>query len=400
MSKEIARLVSEIDEIRTGLERGLYRDEAAVCNGIVDRLLQCLGWTTTDITLVCREYKIANGRVDYALCDPVQHPIVLIEAKRVGALAGAEEQLFSYAFHQGVPMLVLTDGKVWRFFYPSGTGPYAQRLVCELDLSDPDSDKNAYRLQRYLRFAAIHKGVAIETFADDYKKLVGQREASRHLPQTWQKLVDMADEFLIEVLAEATEADCGYKPSNEHVLGFLKTLKSPQEGCKEDENDVPPPAPTTKKEKYQSYFQALNTEMTQQHNFTDGSSYSRNNVYFFPFGDRGIWYYAHFVRGRQVSTGLQIDFTKKEENKNFFDILIERKSEINARFDAPLRWNRRDEQRACTLGFRRDGGGDIEADARELEVIRAWHVENLLKLREVFTPEIRFVFEKLKSREF
>lgn len=394
MSKEIAKLVSEIDEIRTGLERGLYRDEAAVCNGIVDRLLQYLGWPTTDITLVCREYKIATGRVDYALCDRVRNPVALIEVKRVGNLAGAEEQLFSYAFHQGVPMLILTDGTVWRFFYPFGTGPYTQRLVCELDLSDPDSDKNAYQLQRYLHFAAIHNGVAIETLADDYKKLVGQREALRQLPQTWQKLVDMADELLIEVLVEATEADCGHKPSNEHVLGFLKTLKE----SKEHENDVPPPAPTTRKEKYQTYFLALSNEMTLKHNFTDGSSYSRNNVYFFPFGDRGIWYHVHFGRGRQVYTGLSIDFGKKEENKNFFDILIERKSEINAKFDVTLDWRRRDEQKGCSLRFRR--AGDIEADVRELEVIRAWHVENLLKLREVFTPEIRLVFEKLKSREF
>ena len=226
MAKEIAILASEIDRIRSGLEHGRYSNEDAVCREIVKVLLQRLGWRTSDTTVCCREYKIANGRVDYALCDPPLTPIVLIEVKRVGNIEGAEEQLFSYAFHQGVPILILTDGKFWRFFYPFGIGPYEERLVCELDLSDTDSDHIAYQLQRYLSYVTIRNGVAVDAIADDYKKLTSERKASRYLPQTWRKLVDEADEFLIDLLAEATEDNSGHKPAPEQVLDFLKNLES------------------------------------------------------------------------------------------------------------------------------------------------------------------------------
>ena len=236
MTKEIEALATEIDAIRTGLEHGRYSNEAAVSQGIVSTLLRGLGWNTSDTTLVYPEYGIAAGRVDYALCDPPLTPIVLIEVKRVGKIDGAEEQLFSYAFHQGVPILILTDGRIWRFFYPFGTGSYNQRLICELNLSDTDSDQIAYQLQRYLSYDAIRSGVAIEAVAHDYKELV----ASRRLPQTWQRLVDEADELLIKVLAEATEHDCGHKPAPEQVLDFLKDLESSRQ---KHQNDVPPPSP-------------------------------------------------------------------------------------------------------------------------------------------------------------
>ena len=207
--------------------------------GIVNTLLRELGWKTSDTTLVYPEYGIAAGRVDYALCDPPLTPIVLIEVKRVDSIDGAEEQLFSYAFHQGVPILILTDGKIWRFFYPFGTGPYTQRLVCELNLSNTDSDQIAYQFQRYLSYAAIRNGVAVKAIENDYKELASQREASRHLPQTWRKLVDEADELLIDLLTEATENDCGHKPAPEQVLDFLKDLESSRQ---KHQNDAPPPS--------------------------------------------------------------------------------------------------------------------------------------------------------------
>ena len=240
MTKEIETLAAEIDAIRTGLEHGRYSNEAAVSQGIVSTLLRGLGWKTSDTTVVYPEYGIATGRVDYALCDPPLTPIVLIEVKRVDKIDGAEEQLFSYAFHQGAPILILTDGRIWRFFYPFGAGPYTQRLVCELDLSNTDSDQIAYQFQRYLSYAAIRNGVAVKAIEDDYKELASQREASRHLPQAWRKLVDEADELLIDLLAETTENDCGHKPAREQVLDFLKDLESSRQ---KHQNDVPPPSP-------------------------------------------------------------------------------------------------------------------------------------------------------------
>ena len=248
MAKATTLLVSDIDDIRDGLDRGIYSNETAVCKGIVDRLLRSLGWTINDTTVVYPEYPIKGRRVDYALCYPPLKPIVLIEVKRVGSIVDAEEQLFSYAFHQGAPILILTDGQHWRFFYPFGLGDYNERLVCALNLSDTDTEKNANQLQRYLSYISIKNGEAIKVIEDDYKNLSSQREAARHLPQTWQELVDGADEFLIDLLAEATEHSCGHKPNTEQVLDFLKHLSSvpeppPKPHQDSSPSDVPSPLP-------------------------------------------------------------------------------------------------------------------------------------------------------------
>jgi predicted type IV restriction endonuclease len=87
-----------------------------VSQGVILRLLNKLGWPIFDSSRVSPEYTIARGRVDYALCHPPGKPIILIESKDVGSAYGAEKQLFEYAFHQGIPMAVLTDGQEWSFF--------------------------------------------------------------------------------------------------------------------------------------------------------------------------------------------------------------------------------------------------------------------------------------------
>ena len=221
------KLQMDIDDIRTGLEQGKFKNEMAVRMGIIDELLRGLGWETNDPAVVSPEYPIKGGRVDYALCHPPSKPIVLIEAKNIGKIDGAEEQLFSYAFHQGVPILVLTDGQQWRFFYTFGVGNYDERQVCALNLSDGGSEKNAHLLHRYLSYASIQNGEAVRTIENDYRRSSSQRAAAKHIPETWVGLVEGADELLLELIAEETEDFCGYRPSEEQVLQFLKNLNSP-----------------------------------------------------------------------------------------------------------------------------------------------------------------------------
>ena len=141
-------LQEHIDDIRLRLEQEHFTNETAVRQGVVDRLLSALGWETFDTQIVFPEYSVDTGRVDYALCHPVGKPIVFIEVKRVGNIEAAERQLFEYAFHEGVPILILTDGQKWRFFHPSGAGDYQDRLVWELDLIVDDSEASAARLDR------------------------------------------------------------------------------------------------------------------------------------------------------------------------------------------------------------------------------------------------------------
>jgi predicted type IV restriction endonuclease len=110
-------LEADIQDIQNGLKSGRYGNEAAVSQGIILRLLSRLGWQIFDASHVWPEYALGGGRVDYALCCPPSRPVILIESKDVGRALGAEQQLFQYAFHQGIPMAILTDGQEWSFFY-------------------------------------------------------------------------------------------------------------------------------------------------------------------------------------------------------------------------------------------------------------------------------------------
>ena len=397
-------LIACIENLRNRLKNNQYRTEQAIRLGVIDEILRALDWKTSDPLQIVPEYSVeGSGRVDYALFNlSAQRPHVFIEAKKRGVLERGneypEEQLFRYDSRVRVPIAVLTDGEIWRFFFPSGIGTWEERKVKELRLTAENSQRNVKYLERYLRFEAVQRGTAEEAIKQDYEDLENERRIRQHLPQTWENLVKRGDELLIDLLAEATEDDCGHKPSPEQVLNFLKGLERKQEGGKKSENDVPPPPNPSKSEKYQAYFQAIVDELTEQHHFADPIFDARSsNVYYFPSGDRGIWYYAHFAKGGQVWTGLRINFTKKVRSKKIFDVLKERESEINATFDALLRWDRLGEKNGCRIKIGRDGS--IESTATELAAIRAWHVKNLLKFKAVFTPEIQRALEKLQASE-
>ena len=218
-------LKEHIDDIREGLKTNRYPDEAAVSQGIVLRLLETLGWSTYDTQAVFPQYGVEARKVDFALCHPPSKPIVFLEVKRVGNIEGAERQLFEYAFHEGVPIAILTDGQKWRFFYPIGQGDYRERKVHEMDLTEGDSAEKAKRLNRYLNYESVRTEEAVEAIKKDYEKVVQQRQVAKRLPEAWNKLVEEADEFLLHAVAEKTESLCGYKPTDEQVLDFLKSLK-------------------------------------------------------------------------------------------------------------------------------------------------------------------------------
>ena len=240
-------LKEHIDDIRESLEKGeLPPNEAAVCDDIVRRIVHELGWPRYQSRIVYPQYPVEGGKVDFALCHPPSEPCVFIEAKQVGGIENvdAEEQLFRYAFRRGVPIAILTDGQKWQFFYPIGEGHYRERKVHVMDLTEGDSEESAKWLNRYLNYGSIRTGEAIEAIKRDYEKVVQQRQVATRLPEAWNKLVEEADEFLLHAVAEKTESLCGYRPTDEQVLDFLKSLER-KIGLDEG-NGPPPPAPKNK----------------------------------------------------------------------------------------------------------------------------------------------------------
>lgn len=131
------------------------------------------------------ECSLGSLRVDYALCSPARKPRILIEVKQVGKSAGAERQLFEYAFHQGIQMAVLTDGREWHCYLPAGEGEYSERRVHRLNISEDDLGEIETYLARYLRYDAVRSGKAIDAARKDHRELAEKRQIHETLPEAW-----------------------------------------------------------------------------------------------------------------------------------------------------------------------------------------------------------------------
>ncbi|RKU24570.1 hypothetical protein C6497_17255 [Candidatus Poribacteria bacterium] len=221
-------LKEHIDDIRNQLKEGAFPTEAAVSFGIVQRLLEPLGWPKFTPQVIIPEYGVEGQRVDFALCHPPGKPLVFVEVKKVGNLDGTEEQLFGYAFRRGVPIAILTDGQKWRFFYPSGQGEYRERKVYELDLIESESAESVDRLTRYLNYKAIQTGEAVKAIEEDYRNASKQREIEARLPEVWNKLLQDQEknEYLLLAVMEKAKDMVGHEPTEEQVLTFLISLGS------------------------------------------------------------------------------------------------------------------------------------------------------------------------------
>jgi hypothetical protein len=212
----------DIEGIRAGMKAGRFPNEASVSQGIVLRLLNALGWSTYETEHVWPEYSLSGRRVDYALCSPPGKPIAFIEVKQIGQSGGAERQLFEYAFHDGVPMAILTDGREWNFFLPGEQGDYGERRVYKLDIVERDIGECCERLRRYLQHSDVASGVAIQAARDDYRNVSRERQMLSALPKAWSQIIADEDELLLEIVADRVESLCGFKPGPDMVARYLR----------------------------------------------------------------------------------------------------------------------------------------------------------------------------------
>lgn len=245
-------LQKHIEDIQSGIKAGRYGNEASVSQGIVLRLLQALGWPTYDTQVVCPEYSLEGRRVDYALCHPASKPIAFIEVKQIGQSAGAERQLFEYAFHIGVPLAILTDGQEWNFFLPAEQGDYTERRVYKLDIVEREISESVARLERYLGYTQISSGQAITSAREDYKNISRNRQMFSSLPEAWSKLVSEEDDLLLELLADKVESLCGFKPDLDTVAKFLRENVSLKNSIQERERPIQTAKPATSPEPTES----------------------------------------------------------------------------------------------------------------------------------------------------
>ncbi len=163
-------LRSALDDIRRKLNAGAYQNEEHVRLSLVARIVQALGWDIWNPREVCTEYAVApdedRTKVDMALFARDGYPAVLIEIKAVGKMEGnlevIETQVRNYNRDITAPFSIITDGRIWRFYYVKGEGTFSQKLFDKLDLTESNTFKTAKKLESYLLKDEIKNGNAEE----------------------------------------------------------------------------------------------------------------------------------------------------------------------------------------------------------------------------------------------
>lgn len=216
-----------IEDIIRKLREGRFPNEQSISQGIVLRILAELGWDTYDTNVVWPEYQTGEGRADFGLCHPPSKPAVFIEVKQPGGAEVGVRQALEYAFHTGVPFIVLTDGKTWSFYLPAEQGSYEDRRVFKLDLFERTPEEAAKVLQRYLGHKRVASGETLDTARTEYRSRNRRSVARRAIPEAWSEIVERGDEFLVELLADAVESKAGVRPSDDDVADFLVSLSKP-----------------------------------------------------------------------------------------------------------------------------------------------------------------------------
>ena len=241
-------LETTLTDISQKLRDGRFPNEQAISQGIVLRILNELNWEVYDTNIVWPEFATGDGRrVDFALCDPPSKPKCFVEVKQQGKAEDGIRQALEYAFHSGVPFVVLTDGQTWSFYLPAEQGNYEERRVFKLDLFERTNDEAAEILQRYLQRDRVVSGKSLDEARKEYRDKNRRSLARQAIPEAWRELVERGDDLLRELLVDAVESKVGIRPDNEDIVDFLarlvllesKPVSSPSPGRRTTSGEVP-----------------------------------------------------------------------------------------------------------------------------------------------------------------
>lgn len=159
----------------------------------------------------------------------------------------------------------------------------------------------------------------------------------------------------------------------------FKLVASPNKWQKNKKRQAQRASVSTKGEKYQHYFQGLIDTLRDTHRFTSAKAGQPQNWYSFSSGVSGITYGANFSQGGKARSELYIDLGDHDKNKYVFDELFNIKDEIEGALGEELNWERLENKRASRLALYTDGS--IEDSDADLEKVKQWHIDRLLKLK-------------------
>lgn len=206
----------------------LIYDEASTKQAVVLPILSKLDWDIFNRNEVYPEYSTEGKRVDYSL-RMMNANKVFIEVKRISVdLESHTRQLLNYSFQEGVSLAILTNGITWWFYLPLNELNWEQRKFLTIELPEQDAEEIAARFTEFLSRENIRSGKSIESALKIFKSKQRSFKIQETLPKAWNKIINEPDEIFVELLSDATEKLCGYKPNEDIVSNYVKTNIAPK----------------------------------------------------------------------------------------------------------------------------------------------------------------------------
>jgi hypothetical protein len=251
----------------------------------------------------------------------------------------------------------------------------ARTVIIENQLTATDHD----HLGKLLTYAAGFEAYTViwvsEVVRDEHRQAM-----------EWLNQRTDAETAFFSVVVEVIQIDDSKPAFN------FKPVVFPNEWQKSRKQKSPSNPVSLRGEKYRQYYQSLIDELREKHRYSGAKLGQPQNWYSFSAsGIRGILYSAVFAQGGRVRTEVYIDQQDFDKNKALFDALFSHAGEIAEEYGTPIEWERLDGKRACRIAVYRDGS--IDDSDSDLEEIHNWHIENLLKVKEVFTPRINTILK-------
>ncbi|WP_160289242.1 DUF4268 domain-containing protein [Clostridium argentinense] len=108
--------------------------------------------------------------------------------------------------------------------------------------------------------------------------------------------------------------------------------------------------------------------------------------------------YVFRVTQNYVRIELCMHHANKDFNEYIFDILKQRKEEIEKRFRKALEWQKRDDIKSSYIIYKLENVNIFNRD--DWDKMIKFLVESMMKLEEVFRPILKEVKDVLKNKEF
>ena len=156
---------------------------------------------------------------------------------------------------------------------------------------------------------------------------------------------------------------------------------------------------------FRDFFQPLINEMLQTRFANRSTQYFDFTGRFFPSSFNPDIGYAVSLweNGAQVSLYVRT-WDSIERNKRMFEELQGSKAQIEACLGPKLEWHKYQAYSFFTVSLRRDGvnlaeDGTIDDPPEKLKETRAWMIEHLPKLKEVFDPRLEKILNEFPAEE-